>query len=201
MKLYLIRHGETDANSSFRFQGQTDTPLNENGRQQAQLLAQHFKDIPLDKIYCSPLQRAAQTAQAIAQVKGLALQPVDGLKEIAFGEWEGLSYDQIKTQGRGEIDDFFRNPALCHVPGGENFTDVAARVQPIFDECLREMEDKDIAIVAHGGIIRVLLCLFLGLDLNKIWNFSAGNCSTTALSKWRGYSTVLEYTNATWYLK
>ncbi len=200
-RLYLIRHGETDSNRSFRFQGQTDIELNEKGRAQAQVLAQHFKDIYLDTVYCSSLKRAAQTAAPLAETHGLKAVTVDDLKEIAFGRWEGLSYEEINSQGIGEIDEFFKNPALCHVPGGENFTDVAARVAPFFKQCLKEMDEKDIAIVSHGGIIRVLLCLFLEMDLNKIWNFSVGNCSTTALAKWRGYNTVLEYTNATYYLR
>lgn len=200
-RLYLIRHGETDSNKDFRFQGQTDIELNDKGRKQAQLLAQHFKDIRLDVVYCSSLKRARCTAQPLAELHGLEVQPVDDIKEIAFGEWEGLSYDEINSKGLGQIDEFFKNPALCHVPGGENFSDVAARVEPFFKRCLSEMEKKDIAVVSHGGIIRVLLCLFLGLDMNKIWNFSVGNCSTTTLAKWRGYSTVLESTNATYYLR
>ncbi len=200
-RLYLIRHGETDSNKDFRFQGQTDIELNDKGRKQAQLLAQHFKDIRLDAVYCSSLKRARCTAQPLAELHGFAVQPVDDIKEIAFGEWEGLSYDEINSKGLGQIDEFFKNPALCHVPGGENFSDVAARVEPFFKHCLAEMEKKDIAVVSHGGIIRVLLCLFLGLDMNKIWNFSVGNCSTTTLAKWRGYSTVLESTNATYYLR
>ena len=94
---------------------------------------------------------------------------------------------EINAKWPGEIDAFFKNPALCHVPGGENFTAVAVRVEPFFKRCLAEMDDKDIAIVSHGGIIRVLLCLFLGVDLNNIWNFSVGNCSTSTLAKWRGF--------------
>ena len=184
-RLYLIRHGETDSNKSFRFQGQTDIELNEKGLAQAELLAEHFKNIRLDAVYSSSLTRARQTAAPLAAVHGLEVQPVEDIKEIAFGEW----------------DEFFKNPALCHVPGGENFTDVAARVEPFFKRCLAEMDEKDIAVVSHGGIIRVLLCLFLGVDLNKIWNFSVGNCSTTTLAKWRGYNTVLECTNETYYLR
>ena len=181
-RLYLIRHGETDSNKSYRFQGQTDIELNAKGRVQAQLLAEHFKDIKLDKIYCSSLLRARQTAEPVAQTHGLAIETVDDIKEIAFGEWEGMTFDEINAKWPGEIDAFFKNPALCHVPGGENFTAVAARVEPFFKRCLAEMDDKDIAIVSHGGIIRVLLCLFLDVDLNNIWNFSVGNCSTSTLA-------------------
>ncbi len=200
-RLYLIRHGETDSNKSYRFQGQTDIELNAEGKAQAELLAEHFKEIHLDKIYCSSLTRARQTAQPMAEMHNLKVETFDDIKEIAFGEWEGMTFDEINARWPGDIDAFFKNPALCHVPGGENFSAVAARVEPFFKRCLAEMDDADNAIVSHGGIIRVLLCLFLDVDLNKIWNFSVGNCSTTTLAKWRGYNTVLECTNATYYLR
>ncbi len=200
-RLYLIRHGETDSNKCFRFQGQTDIELNAKGRQQAEMLAEHFKNIPLDAVYCSSLKRARQTAEPLAALHGLEVQPVDAIKEIAFGEWEGLTFDEINAKGLGQVDEFFKNPGLCQVPGGENFTAVAARVEPFFKECLKLMDEKDIAVVSHGGIIRVLLCLFLGVDLNNIWSFSVANCSTTTLAKWRGYNTVLESTNAHYYLR
>ena len=141
-RLYLIRHGETDSNKSFRFQGQTDIELNEKGLAQAELLAEHFKNIRLDAVYSSSLTRARQTAAPLAAVHGLEVQPVEDIKEIAFGKWEGLTYNQINDASLGQIDEFFKNPALCHVPGGENFTDVAARVEPLFKRCLAEMDEK-----------------------------------------------------------
>lgn len=114
-RLYLIRHGETDSNKSYRFQGQTDIELNAKGKAQAQLLAEHFKDIKLDKIYCSSLLRARQTAAPLAAVHGLEVQPVEDIKEIAFGKWEGLTYNQINDAGLGQIDEFLkiRRCAMC----------------------------------------------------------------------------------------
>ena len=78
-RLYLIRHGETDSNKSYRFQGQTDIELNAKGRQQAEMLAEHFKNIPLDAVYCSSLKRARQTAEPLAKTHGLEVQPVDAI--------------------------------------------------------------------------------------------------------------------------
>lgn len=141
-RLYLIRHGETDSNKSFRFQGQTDIELNEKGLAQAELLAEHFKTVRLDAVYSSSLKRARQTAAPLAAVHGLEVQPVEDIKEIAFGKWEGLTYNQINDAGLGQIDEFFKNPALCHVPGGENFTDVAARVEPFLNAALRKWTKK-----------------------------------------------------------
>lgn len=200
-RLYLIRHGETSANAGYQLQGQFDCPLNEKGLMQAQKLAEHFKDIKVDKIYCSSLTRAVQTATPIAEVKGLELQPMDELCEIAFGEWEGKTFDEINAKWPGELDKLFTKPLECNIEGGETLEEVAARVKPVFEAALKETEEKDVVIVSHGGMIRVLLCLFLGMDLNRIWNFGVHNCSITSLIKWRDYGTVLEYFNDIHHLK
>ena len=89
MRLILIRHGETEWNVSGRYQGQTDIPLSDRGRAQAEALGRRFASIPVDAVYSSPLQRAYDTAAAIARVKGLPIQKADGLKELDFGEWDG----------------------------------------------------------------------------------------------------------------
>ena len=114
-RLYLIRHGETDSNKSFRFQGQTDIELNEKGLAQAELLAEHFKNIRLDAVYSSSLTRARQTAAPLAAVHGLEVQPVEDIKEIAFGEWEGLTYNQINDAGLGRLTNSLkiRRCAMC----------------------------------------------------------------------------------------
>lgn len=98
-KIYLIRHGETEANKTFQFQGHIDNPLNSKGLCQAAALGQHYENIVLDEIYSSSMQRARQTAAPLAEAHGLTVQPLDELKEVCFGEWEGLSYDEIKANG------------------------------------------------------------------------------------------------------
>ena len=94
-KLYLVRHGETDYNNTMRFQGQTDIPLNQTGVEQAEKLAAFFKDIPLDAVYSSSLQRAGKTAEIIAEAKGLEPVSLDALKEMSFGIWENMNSSDI----------------------------------------------------------------------------------------------------------
>lgn len=108
-KIYLIRHGETEANKTFQFQGHIDNPLNSKGLCQAAALGQHYENIVLDEIYSSSMQRARQTAAPLAEAHGLTVQPLDELKEVCFGEWEGLSYDEIKAKWSDQLELFFKS--------------------------------------------------------------------------------------------
>lgn len=198
-KIYLIRHGETDANRTFQFQGHIDNPLNSKGLQQAAALGKYYENIELDAVYSSSMQRAKQTAMPLAQSHGVDLQPLDELKEVSFGDWEGLSYDEIKAKWGDQLELFFTQPAQCRMPGGESFYDVAKRVQAAYNMIIEENGGKNIAIVSHGGVVRVQLCLLLGLDINKLWMFGVHNASTTCIGSWQNRFTI-EYVNDTHYL-
>ena len=197
-KLYLIRHGETDYNNSLRFQGQTDIPLNQKGIEQAEKAADFFKDIPLQAIYTSTLIRAKTTAEIIARAKGMELQETDALREMSFGIWENMNTKDIQKKYAKEWKDFFASPARTTIPQGESMLDVQKRAYPTVQEILDRYPEGDVAFVAHGGIIRVLICTMLGLDLNRAWHLHVGNASITCFYYW-GRSYTLDYANLTRY--
>ena len=197
-KLYLIRHGETDYNNALRFQGQTDIPLNQKGIEQAEKAADFFRDIPLQAIYTSTLIRAKTTAEIIARVKGMELQETDALREMSFGIWENMNTKDIQKKYAKEWKDFFASPANTKIPQGESMLDVQKRAYPTVQEILDRYPEGDVAFVAHGGIIRVLMCTMLGLDLNRAWHLHVGNASITCFYYW-GRSYTLDYANLTRY--
>ena len=197
-KLYLIRHGETDYNNALRFQGQTDIPLNEKGIEQAKKAADFFRDIPLQAIYTSTLIRAKTTAEIIAGVKGMDVQETDALREMSFGIWENMNSKDIQKKYAKEWKDFFASPARTTIPQGESMSDVQKRAYPTVQEILDRYPEGDVAFVAHGGIIRVLMCTMLGLDLNRAWHLHVGNASITCFYYW-GRSYTLDYANLTKY--
>ena len=197
-KLYLIRHGETDYNNALRFQGQTDIPLNQKGIEQAEKAADFFRDIPLQAIYTSSLIRAKTTAEIIAGVKGMDVQETDALREMSFGIWENMNTKDIQKKYAKEWKDFFSSPARITIPQGENMLDVQKRAYPTVQEILDKYPEGDVAFVAHGGIIRVLICTMLGLDLNRAWHLHVGNASITCFYYW-GRSYTLDYANLTRY--
>ena len=197
-KLYLIRHGETDYNNALRFQGQTDIPLNQKGIEQAEKAADFFRDIPLQAIYTSTLIRAKTTAEIIAGVKGMEVQETDALREMSFGIWENMNSKDIQKKYAKEWKDFFASPARTTIPQGESMSDVQKRAYPTVQEILDRYPEGDVAFVAHGGIIRVLMCTMLGLDLNRAWHLHVGNASITCFYYW-GRSYTLDYANLTRY--
>lgn len=198
-KLYLVRHGETDYNNTMRFQGQTDIPLNRKGLEQAGKLAEFFKDIPMDALYSSNLQRAAKTAEIIGRGKGLTPETVDAFKEMSFGIWENMNSGDIQKKYSKEWKDFFAKPATTRIPQGENMYDVQKRAYPVVQQILDKYPQGNIAFVVHGGIIRVLICTMLGLDLDRAWHLHVGNASVTCFYYW-GRSYTLDFLNVTSHL-
>ena len=186
-KIYLIRHGETNSNLGHKFQGRIDMPLNGNGLQQARKMAKYMADKKIDAIYSSSMLRARMTAAELAMVKNLPYRNLDSLREISFGDWEGLEYSEISRRWPKEMDAFLNRPAEWVPPNGESFPEAEKRCvaafEQIFDEC---GHGKNIAIVSHGGIVRLQLCMVLGIPLNNLWKLSVYNVSVSTLSDWNG---------------
>lgn len=186
-KIYLIRHGETDSNKGHRFQGRMNLPLNAKGMQQVAGLVEHLQKLPVDAIYCSSMLRACMTAAPVAMSKNIAYHPLELLQEVSFGDWEGLEYGEINRRWPKEMEAFLTRPGEWIPPHGESFHDVEKRCQEAFDYIFaREGHEKNIAIVSHGGIIRVQLCMLLGIPLNNLWKLSVHNVSISTLNDWQG---------------
>jgi len=172
IKLYLIRHGETEWNTAKRFQGWSDIELDETGFEQARLLGERFRTIKVDEIYSSPLKRAVKTAEPIAAVNGIKVQTNDNFKEINFGRWEGLTREEIFRAYGSEFNDFITAPETHDFPGEKSFDIVTNRIKEGFHEVLDGKDGKSIAIVSHGGIIRLAIKYLLDIHepwYNKTW--------------------------------
>jgi alpha-ribazole phosphatase len=177
-RLLLVRHGETDWNREGRYQGQTGTPLNEAGRAQTAQLAARLAGEALDAVYSSDLKRACETAQIIAAPRGLTVARMPQLREAAFGVLEGLTYDEAKAQYPQALDAWHANPD-CPPPGGEALSQVAARVQTFLDGLT---VGQTALVVGHGGPLRVLLCLVMGLPAAQHWQFRLDTASFTTVN-------------------
>ena len=167
MRFIFVRHGETEWNVTGRYQGQTDVPLSEKGRAQAEALGKRFADIHVDEVYSSPLKRAYDTARAIAEPKGLPIHKVDGIKELNFGEWDGLTKEQL-TEQFGEAFVKYRIEPFHYPMAGEGTLNRAKlRVGAALEDIKEEFRhtDKTIVVVAHGGILK--LAIFYLLDISS----------------------------------
>jgi broad specificity phosphatase PhoE len=150
--ILLARHGETDWNREGRFQGHADPPLNDTGRAQAARLAVELADVELAAVYSSPLRRALETAEVVAAAHDLTPIPLDALREVDVGSWQGLTRPEIETRFP---DQFAR--WLDYEQGwadGETYEDMSQRVVAALLELAVEHGGKQILAVTHGGPIR-----------------------------------------------
>ena len=179
MKIFLVRHGETDWNVAQRIQGSTDTPLNENGIMQARKLAEELakRETPIIGVYTSKLERAAKTAECVANKLGKECIVLPGLEEINFGLWEGITWEQVKERFPAEYQTWRRNRRYEHPPKGESYQELVERVVAALQKLIKELKsgnrtdsetgqmmDKgmdvmegDIVVVTHSADIMSLM--------------------------------------------
>ncbi|MCI8465976.1 MAG: histidine phosphatase family protein [Lachnospiraceae bacterium] len=167
MRFIFVRHGETEWNIQGRYQGQADIPLSEKGKAQAAALGRRFREIPVDVIYSSPLQRAYDTARAIAEPKGLPIHKVEGIKELDFGRWDGLTLEMLKKQFGDSFTKYRIEPFHYPMEGEGTLNRAKLRVGAALEEIKEEYRhtDKTAVVVAHGGILK--LAIFYLLDMSS----------------------------------
>ena len=198
--IYLVRHGQTAWNKEEIFRGRTDVPLDETGLKQAELAGEYFKGMEIDAIYSSPLSRALQTAQKIAQFHNLKVQPLDGIIDMSFGNWEGRAHQEIREKDSKTYRQWVEEPHLVRLPGGESLDDVRVRAIAALEEVIRNHPEKTLVLVSHRVICKVLICAILGLDNSHFWQITQ---DTTAINliQYRNGKYILSLMNETCHLK
>jgi alpha-ribazole phosphatase/probable phosphoglycerate mutase len=187
-KVYLIRHGETEGAEARRYKGHIDVPLSRNGIEQMKRLAQFLSseelknesteetsDLPRFRsyapraVYCSDLSRVKKSAEIISRPFGLQPVEIPELKERNFGIWEGMTFDEIQSTYPEEFRAWADNPVKFSPMQGESTLAVRERGLRAFNTILEKHENETVAIVAHGGINRIVLCEALGMPLENIF--------------------------------
>ena len=173
----LIRHGETEWNVLHRFQGLSDIPLNDTGRQQAGFAKNGLQGMELDVIYTSPLQRAVETAEIIRGERNIPIYPADGLQEMGVGEWEGLLVSEIDEKYPGWYDIWRTAPTQIRLKGGEPFEETRKRAWKTFREIVKKHKGQTVLIVSHMMCISSILLTIAGIPLDDIWQHPIGNAA------------------------
>lgn len=185
-ELWLIRHGQTDWNLEKRFQGRSDVPLNDTGRAQAQTLAATLRSETFAAIYSSPLQRALQTAQALAGQLNLPIQIDPGLVESAHGDWEGMLFSEIKEQYPDLLLARRENPLTSHPPGeAESIPQVAARMAAAANRIACCHPQQRILVASHGLALATLICQARGIHLGEVFEHVPLNTQVEKIF-WKG---------------
>ena len=177
--IYLIRHGQNDFVRQGKLPGWLPgIHLNEAGRRQADQLAESFRGIRLQAVYASPLERARETAAALAKAQGLELEIRDALGEVRIGTWEGLS---LRAARRRKLWPTIRMaPSLARFPQGESFVEAQARVVGEL-ETLRAAHKRAIACVSHADPIKLAVAHYLGLPLDQFQRLTVEPASISLL--------------------
>lgn len=170
MHLYVARHGQTQWNLENRVCGRTDLPLTEDGWKQAWLLAERTKDLKLDVIISSPMLRARQTAEPAADIHGLEILVDDRLIEQDYGIYEGVSrFDEGFLANKRQF--------AFRYPGGESMMDVAHRVYGLLDDLQQNYAAKNVLLVCHGGVCRVIRTYFEDMTNEDYFRYSEENAN------------------------
>jgi broad specificity phosphatase PhoE len=174
--LYIVRHGQTDLNKQGIVQGRgMDTNLNEEGRKQASMFFNAYKNVPFDKIYISELKRTQQSIQQFIDL-GIPYEKLEGLDELAWGIHEGQRNTPETTASFLKlVRDWVDGKLDSKFEGGESPNDVLARQKVAMDIILSHPQEKNVLICMHGRAMRLLLCLLTGKPLTQMENFPHQN--------------------------
>lgn len=182
-RLFLLRHGEVEARYHRIFGGRIDMDLSPRGHEQAKALAEYLAGTHFNSIYVSPMKRAQQTVAPLAAQKGLAATTLAGLHEVDFGDWTGLSWQQVQERFGVSAFDWLAKLEAGEVSGAETGPQYRARIEPCLKQILRDCPGQAVAIVCHGGVIRMLLSLLLELPLPKLAHFDIEYASVTVVEQ------------------
>jgi broad specificity phosphatase PhoE len=217
--LYLVRHGETEGSGAKRYHGSIDIPLSENGilqvRRVSLFVREHLKSSAVLKeksylkevhrqsdsrrglhsetlaaVYCSDLSRSAKSAEIVAGPYGLKPVVVPELRERSFGIWEGMTFSEIKERYPEDFGAWAGDPLKYSPPRGESTLEVKERIIPALDRIIGSHTGENLAIVAHGGVNRIVLCHILGIPLKHIFRVEQDYGCLNIVEFWENYPVV-----------
>ncbi len=181
LTVHLIRHGQSQFNAMGKVQGHTNSPLTLQGHSQARAVGEALKGREISALYTSDLLRARQTAEEIGAILGMAPQPVEGLREVSLGEWEGKEIEEIRVNDPRTLELWYSAPMEAKIPGAEPLGAFRERVLATFEEIVGSHPYGEIVIVSHGGVLSVIIAHILEMSLNSLWRFRLDNASISRL--------------------
>jgi broad specificity phosphatase PhoE len=177
--IILARHGQTawniGAGTGERFRGRVDLPLDDTGLAQAHALAERLADLPIVAAYSSPLKRAVETARPTARQLSLPVQPLPGIIDINYGDWQGLSHAEVAKVYPDLYRRWLEKPHRVKFPNGESLRQVRLRGMAALKQVAACHDGRTVLLVAHQVVNKVLVCAMLGLDNSHFWHIRQDN--------------------------
>ncbi len=201
IRIILVRHGQTAFNRQDMIRGQADVPLDETGLAQAAATATRIaSEWKPAAVYSSPLRRAVQTSRPIADRLGLEVNTVADLTDMDFGQWQGLTYTEVRRRWPELSQTWATAPDTVTFPNGENLARVRQRGMSAVHRILVQHPDQELVIIGHTVLNRVLLCAMLGLDDSHHWRIGQDTCAVNTI-EWRDELFFINSLNDTCHLR
>ena len=190
LRLFAVRHGETDFARERRFAGAREVPLTPRGRQQCEAVARALAGAFVGAVYASPLARARDSAALIAAPHKLDVRVEPAFREMAFGEWEGLTREEVAARFPAAYEEWRHAPHLLRIAGGETLAQVAERAGGAVRELAATHTGETIVLVTHAIVTRLIVLDALGLGPERLWTVDATPAGITEIEYEPGWATV-----------
>ena len=195
VKLILVRHALTVDNQKSRLSGHIDSSISEEGKEQIDKITNYLKDFDIDKIYTTTSSRTKDTVKKLSELKSIEIIDKESLKELSFGDFEGLTFDEIKDKYPKEFQDMIEKGYEYKYPNGESLIDSYNRVCIELDNIISNNDDRTILICSHGGTIRNIITYLISNSYKYHWNFKIDNGSVTILEVQDGFTVITAMNN------
>lgn len=195
VKLILVRHALTVDNQKSRLSGHIDSYISEEGKEQIDKITNYLKDFDIDKIYTTTSSRTKDTVKKLSELKSIEIIEKESLKEISFGGFEGLTFDEIKDKYPKEFQDMIEKGYEYKYPNGESLIDSYNRVCIELDNIISNNDNRTILICSHGGTIRNIITYLISNSYKYHWNFKIDNGSVTILEIQDGFTVITAMNN------
>lgn len=202
LRWFLVRHGETEWNRVGRAQGQSDPPLNQEGREQAEAVAIRLAPVAFEAAYSSDLRRAADTALPVMRGRDTPIVYRRDLREKSFGEWEGMTYEELQLRYPAMLEELFDERPAFAPPGGESDLELFARAAGAAAGIAGRHAgtDGNILVVSHGGTLRAMMVSMLGLPVESMWRIRLSNAGLSIVTTFDEGGATIDLLNDTSHL-
>ena len=195
VKLILVRHALTVDNQKSRLSGHIDSSVSEEGKEQIDKITNYLKDFDIDKIYTTTSSRTKDTVKKLSELKSIEIIEKESLKEISFGDFEGLTFKEIENRYPEEFQDMIKKEYEYKYPNGESLIDSYNRVCTELDNIISDCDNQTILICSHGGTIRNIITYLISNSYKYHWNFKIDNGSVTILEIQDGFTVITTMNN------
>lgn len=196
-EIVLARHGETEWNVKDLFRGLADIPLSAHGLEQAEKLARYLSSTKIEAVYSSPLQRARQTAGFIAREHHLEVSVTQGLLDINYGAWQGLTVPQVQEKYPELYSRWTERPQRVRIPDGDTLSQIRRRSRAVVTEVIARHSGA-VVLVSHRAVIQVLICTLLGISTSHFWNISLDTAAITTFNYENERFVLIEHNNTSY---